>query len=326
MAAIALLFLSAPAHAYTVEGWDVRLFPEAQKATGCIMGGTFQDGTRLSVVVTETLDWSLALSNNSWNLSQGGVTPIAAYIDRRLIAEGKASHFTNKIAILPLSGASSYQALRMGHRLDIQTPAGNLNFQLKGTAKAMMAVLQCAAELKRRQPSTASAPPPPPVTFDFAYLSQAETTVLVTNLLNSAGVRDYRLDPPQQNNQFVSYRLRDGTRGYVLASRGKNTKTADEYTGVVIARASNLCKGEFMSAKKSIPSTDGSIVRQVLTTCKEGAVISAMETTIIRQTTGFLIDLSQTRPTSLSGMEDQPASNNIQSAIVDAAIKLTEPR
>ena len=263
IAAIAILLMASPspAIAYNVEGWDVRLFPEGNNATGCIMGETFQDGTRLSVVVTDKLDWALALSNNSWNLARGGATEVAAYVDRRFIAGGKATHFSDKIAILPLGGANAYQALRAGHRLDVQTPSGNLNFLLKGTAKAMMAVLECAAALKR-SPNVANPPTQAP-SPDFAYVPQAETTVLVTNLLNAAGVRGYRLDPPAPNSQFVSYRLNDGTRGYVIASRGRNTRTADEYTSVVIGRASTACKGEFISAKKSVPSVDGSVVRQV---------------------------------------------------------------
>jgi hypothetical protein len=316
--AILLISLSTAAYGYDVEGWDVRQFPDERNPLGCIMGGTFQDGTRLSVIVmSDKLEWAIGLSNQSWRLAKGKSTDVAAYVDRRFIASGKAEHFTDKIAILPLGGVAAYQALRAGHRLDIQTPYGNLNFQLKGTAKAMMAVVNCASSL-RPQPNqqTAQQQPSP----NFALVPQAELATLVTNLLNSAGATGYRLDPPNPDQAHVSYLLGDGTRGTVVAARGQ-TKSADDYTGVVIARASQQCAGEFVSAKKAVPSVDGSVVREVLTTCRSNGAVSATETTIIRQPHGFLIELSH----SVSGtqsLNSSPALGSARSSVIDAAMSL----
>ena len=50
--------------AYTVDigSWQIRYFsPGNAAATGCIMGGDFQDGTRLSIIVSKEYEWALGL-------------------------------------------------------------------------------------------------------------------------------------------------------------------------------------------------------------------------------------------------------------------------
>ena len=320
------------AYSANVEGWEIRYFPE-QGPTGCIMGGTFQDGTRFSIIVSTKYEWALALSNANWNLQKDGTTDVAAYVDRHFIASGKAAHLTNTIAVLPLTGVEPYRALQKGHRLDLQTPAGNLNFLLKGTGKAMFAVLDCVKTLVPnqqapvpRQSARAAATPP----ADFQMVPLPEATVMLTNLFNAANIRGWSLQPPKQNDEWINFTLASGANGFFRAARGLGTRTADDHAAFVISKLSELCKGSFLSGKQSVASVDGSVVRKVVTTChgdSKGDV--ATETTIIRQADGFLMELSHfmstASPASSSATSDDPSKGD-RAAMVDAALRLRDTK
>jgi hypothetical protein len=321
LACTALLIASAPAclayHA-NVEGWELRYFSE-NAPTGCIMGADFQDGTRLSIIVTTKYEWALGLWNKSWKLTKDGTTDVAAYVDRQFIASGKAAHMDRSIAVLPLTGAAAFRALQTGQRLDLQVPAGNLNFALKGTGKAMYALLDCVKTLVEPR-QTASAPREK----DFEAVPPAEAAVILTNLLNAGGIQGYRLKPPKQDEAWIGFDLADGTIGFFRAARGLGTRTADDFAGYVISRWSELCKGKFLSGKESIPSVDGSVVRKIVTTCQEQQKNIVTETTIVRQTTGFLLELSHVLPIGSATFND--AGKEDRAALVGATLKMQPAR
>jgi hypothetical protein len=88
-----------------VEGWLVQDF-SIDKMVACIMGRSYEDGTRLSIVVSNTYEWALGAANQGWNLKKDATTDIAVYVDRKFVASGKARHLDGKSAYLPLSGSS----------------------------------------------------------------------------------------------------------------------------------------------------------------------------------------------------------------------------
>src|SRR5262249_5871200 len=160
-------------------------------------------------------------------------------VDGQFIASGKATHLSSTIALLLLSVAVAYRALQVGHGLVLQSLYGNLVFALSDTAKAMETSIDFVKTFKSVTQEVATR------NDDFQMLPQVEAMVILTNLVNAAGVRGYRLDPPKQGNLFVSYSLSDGSTGLFLAARGLGTKTADDYAGFAIGKWSELCKGEF---------------------------------------------------------------------------------
>jgi hypothetical protein len=142
----------------------------------CLAARNFQDGTRLSFVVTTEYNWAIGLANQSWTLQRNGTTDIAAYVDQKFIASGKAWHLDNRVAFLPLTGAEAYHALQKGQRLELQTPYGYLTYALAGSGKAMYAVLGCIKTLLPQQGIQPAA--------DARVVPQAETMAMLTNSLN----------------------------------------------------------------------------------------------------------------------------------------------
>lgn len=211
----ALLLASASTSwAYTVDigSWQIRYFsPGNAAATGCIMGGDFRDGTRLSVIVSKEYEWALGLINPKWNLRKDGATDVAVYVDQQFVASGKATHLNNMVAVLPLSGVAAFRALQTGQGLVLQTPRARLAFALSDTAKAMSATLDCVKTLVVSQPR--------PQGPDRA-LSQEAARALVTNIFNAAGITAYRLEPPKEGA--------DGTNGIARVEIGVGPTGADD--------------------------------------------------------------------------------------------------
>jgi hypothetical protein len=280
-------------------------------------GANYRDGSRLSIIVTRNYDWALGVANPSWNLRKGAFTSFTAYVDGKVIASGRAEHLERDLAVLPLSGVDAFRALQIGDRLDLQMTFANLNFALTGTERAMTSVLECVRDLRgpEQSPQTASG---------YQSLSQAEAAVLLAKLLNTANIRGYVLESPKPGDVGAHFRLADGTRGWLIASRGQRTKNADDYAAFVIGQLSESCKGEFLSGKQPIPSLDGSVVRRVVTTCRSSGTAQIIETTIIRHQNGFLMDLTQFLPVSAGTSEG--AKDNERAALVDAVMRLPNPR
>lgn len=310
-----ILMVTTEAKALTVEGWRVLLFPINNQPSGCVMTAPLQDGTTFSLVVMSDFTWGISLANARWTLVKDGVTDVAAYVDRRFVASGKAQHLSGNLVLLPLTGADPYRALQRGHRLDLQTPFGNLSFGLKGTARAMAAVLGCVQALNRSTGQTGRRDQP-----GVRLVSAAEATAMLTGLLNTSGVRDYRLHTSPQNRNAVTFELSDGTVGLLAAARGRETKNVDDYASVVISRSSKLCKGSFISGKEMLPSASGNVVRKVTAMCSDGGEAIVTETTVIRRPDGLLIELSHMFRDEGDRLQTE-ARKGQMGAVMDAAVR-----
>ena len=317
---LAAIFLLLPiqANALTVEGWKVETYPANGTPTGCGMRTTYQDYTVFTLLVTREYTWAIALENASWNLADSGTTEVALYVDSRFTAGGKAHHISTKSALFPLSGVEPYKALQRGYRLDIQTPAGALNFSLKGTSKAMTAVLDCVRLLNRSTPQA----PPQAASADFSQVPVTEATVMLANLLNAAGLKDYNINPPTPKSHAVSYTLADGTIGSLVAARGRDTVSADEYAGSTISQLSGLCTGDFLSGKETVPSTDGTVIRKVKSVCRADGTGVVTETTILRRPDGLLVRLSQFFSESVNQLKEDGGETD-RGNVMDAALRVS---
>jgi len=144
---------------------------------------------------------------------------------------------------------------------------------------------------------------------------------MLDKILNAAGLKNYRFDPPKAEVAWVAFTLADGTSGRFAAALGPGTN-ADNYTAYVIGTQSSYCKGDFMTGKQSIPSVDGSVVRIVTTTCRQGEMAAVSDTTIIRHGNGLLMVLSQVFSLSVNSPKPSPGEiAGSKRAIVEAVLQ-----
>lgn len=311
VAMAAVILSTTPSQAYKVGHWTIKSSTDL-----CHMRAGYVDGTLFSLAVNKSYGWGISLFNSKWKLNKNGTTDVAVFIDGRFITSGKAKHINEQTAVLPLVGVSTYQALRRGYKLKLQTPFGDLRYALTDTAKAMIAVLNCVKSLPGGAPNQTAKSAPQ----DNELLSQSEASLLLSKMLASSGISGYTIDPPGKGH-IVKYNLGDGSRGLFWAARGINTKSADEQTGFIISSLSSECKGEFLSGKKSIPSLDGSVIRRVITTCRMPKHTISTQTTIIRRSNGFLMELTNITPEGVASVNQGEASGDGH-ALVDAAMRL----
>jgi hypothetical protein len=269
-----LLWLAASASVASAQMDDVGRWNLRTKSDFCLISGPIIGEVMLSVHIDRSYEWGLGLTSRKWRLKPESAVALTAHVDGTVIASGKGTALSNGAIYIPLSGASAYKALQNGQTLVLVHPGGALTFPLIGSARAMATLLDCARGLNGDTDAVVVVP-------------EGELRTLLASYLNASGTSDYRVTSVSGGK--INFTLADGTVGHVIAARG-NTKSADEYTGGVIAEFSSRCAGEFASTKKDVPSTNGTVIRQIRGACRSanGETVS-IEAGIARRPDGTLI-------------------------------------
>lgn len=322
LAAAALLLSATCGLAYKadVDGWAIGNVATTDPVfVGCVMSRSYQDQTRLSILVSTQYEWAIGAANETWNMQKAAITDFAVHIDGKFVASGKATSLDEKAIVLPISGAGPYRALQAGKRLALQTPYANLSYLLVGTGNAMIAILDCVKTLQPQQ--IIQKPPSPAEAAQVVPLAEAMASLV--NIFNAAGIVGYRIDPPQQDATSVLFGLADGTRGLFRAMRGLGTANADEYAGYIIRQLTDICQGgQFFAGKESVPSTDGAVIRKVVSTCRAvSGDATVTEISIVRRASGFLTELTQIIPASSAKRDELN-----RASLVDAALHMQDAR
>jgi hypothetical protein len=313
-----VLIASSQAQSAEDSNWKISYFPNDAKPAGCIMTGDYQSGSRLGIVINTKYEWGMTVSNPAWKLKVDEKFDVAVAVDNKLVGTGRYFNISTTTAYIPFSGADAFKALQMGHQLTITTQIAKISFALPGTSKAMYTTMDCVKTIGLNATNNQAAPK-----SNFEMLSQAETTTILANLLASAGASGYKIDKPKQKGSGASYISGDGTKGFLHIARG-NTRQADDYAAYVISQSSAGCRGQFLSGKEVVPSTDGSIVRKVITTCRDSGSELIVESTIVRRPDGYLLHLGNTVPPSNSAsLNPQPPPKD-RAAMVDAAMRWSD--
>ena len=318
---------------YEKDGWIGVVLTTDQKALGCAARTSLE---QVSLFGRSPSQMSLAIAQSrdlKWVVVFGRPGGFHRHMrwDMELIVDGKSVH--RGTAVVDQAGLAILQpplperaisALAGGDQLEVITVRGRFAYSLRGSADAIDATAKCTATLNAPVgPPTGSLPNLP----EFRVLTAAEFAGMLGQILDAAGLKNYRFDPLKGEGSWVTFTLADGTFGRFAAALGSGTN-ADAYTAIVIGKLSSHCKGDFISGKQSIPSVDGSVVRIVTTTCRQGDNAVVTETAIIRHGNGLLMELSQISALSVSSSKPSPgdvASKN-HAALVQAALQFAESR
>jgi hypothetical protein len=285
--------------ASNVGDWAVNATFDEGRNTGCIGVGPDHGGTKLSVFVDPNYQWDLIFSNSNWNLPLNQKTIVSVRVDQQPLARGKATSLSRDAIALRVDGTPNCDTVRMGSEIELETPGDELTISLEGSAQALSALLDCVRN------SRSSTPSAPEQQAQPQAVPLTEAAVMLTNLLNAAGIQGYRLQPPAPNATSPQFSLADGTTGLFSAFRGETAETFEDYVGQVMGQLSQKCKGDFRSGKTPIPTDDGSLVRLVGVTCAAEDSAFASRVTLVRHPDGFMVQLMEYAPLQSAGQPSQ---------------------
>ncbi|MFY0613098.1 MAG: hypothetical protein JXQ99_16325 [Hyphomicrobiaceae bacterium] len=224
----------------------------------------------------------------------------------------------------------AFDELGEGNELRVLWSGGTVTrFELYGSRAALGKIAECAGKMSRlvkkrdapqRKPQVAS--------YRYEVVPRDQALQHVANIFSKAGVAGYRFltpKPANTNKHVVYYSLPNGSLGWFSALRG-NTPSADDHAAHEFARRNKICDGSFGGEIRKLPSTDGSVIRQLVAACRGGKKQAAVEITIIRHPNGMLLNMgTRTIPKPHLRPDRTPRTTNKQRMrMLDAALRVTE--
>jgi hypothetical protein len=320
LASFACLATTGLAHAVDVAGWNVQPAVVDGKVLGCMMNASYERGTQVGLMVVPGEGWFITLGNRQWSIQKGYTTNASVVVDGNEIANGRAVAIDDNFLVLQLEGTRPYVALQQGLGVRIVTDAGTVSLSLSGTYAAMEAVLTCAKTYKDVQEREASrAPPkaPPSSPSGPVAVSASEALVMATNLLAASGISGYRVDKPE--GEGVTWTLGNGVKGLLLAYRNFHGEP-EEAAATVMKSIASSCTGEFATAKKSVPTDNGFIVRQLIAACTNSGERTEWYISLIQQPDGLFTILSHSGAQGIA-QSDRSAAAAADKGMLQAVMK-----
>lgn len=299
-----------------VGGW--RISPSYEDRTGkfnfCLMNSTFQDRTAVGVMMTAQGSWGLVFSHPRWELREGQEITASVTVDGTAIARGTAKIIGPRLILLPLQGGAAFSALQGGQSMRVITSIGRIGnelpFSLRGTRAAMDAVTDCVRNYREttRTPARPQSAPPATAGSRHTPVPAAEAMAMINNMLAAAGVSGHQFDKP--SGDLVTWRLPDGSRGSFFAFRNWNSPIEQAVANVTEVARKGCNGGDLGTMEKSVPTSDGSLVRNVSIACRGGGNDSTVTWTLVRRLDGLLMCFTQSGGTGGGGGDASRPSIN----------------
>lgn len=338
--ALALALASAPAMAefevlQEARGWVIGRDVAAR--TCMAYSAPNHQGTRLAFVWTlGDATWAVVLQNPTWKLKKGQRIPGRVYVDRDLLVNRRLDVVDADKVSLPIrkgkSGESdvAFNELSAGLELRVEWSGGSrTRIGLVGSAAALTSLGACAGQVQEFARQTQPPAREPQVAgYTFEMVPREEAIVMATRFMSIAGLGAYELARDQSGDTVV-FQLQQGGVFALRAARG-NTAPADDYVGKMTGVRSKACRGTFGSIVEKLPSTDGSVIRRLITKCDTDGAMTHAVSTILRKPDGMLVDATVIEPSvsAADGFTPVPGerSNRSRSAggdgYVDAALQI----
>lgn len=299
-----LWLLAHAAHAQNVDGWNVAPHFRDGVFQGCFMEGKFDGDTVLGITLRINAEWGVYFVDKKY--STGSIqVPAAISVDGDLIAQGVISNNPDGLVTIRVDGVEKFRRFRTGNALQLMIGGQSAKFSLKGTGRAMGSLVDCV------QSDGSSSSAAQGVSNPRETIPAREAMVIASNLLSSAGVTGYVFK--QSDGDLVSWDLPGRVSGSLAAFRNASG-VADELVTAAISHHTKICSGNFVSAKKLVPTTDGVIVRKAAMVCTLSHVAIESSVTVIEKN-GVVLLLTHMGP------HDAGVSEGAATTVDDAMTK-----
>jgi hypothetical protein len=271
----------------------------------------------IGIVLWPDHSWGFMFGRGDWAMRKGALFDARVTIDGLSVGSGKARAISTSIAVKKL-GNSAYQLLRRGNVIRISTRGLVETLSLKGSNAALGALLSC---VENGSVTTASIRRRPDASEKDPQVPASEALVIVSNILSSAGVTGHQFAPPKGN--LVKWTFADGAEGAFMAFRGFKGDP-NEAASQFISGISKGCTGDFVTAKKALPTTDGTVIRNITSACKIKGLSVVTQTSIVERR-GLLLVFNHTSvPGTGMGGAEEYGSGSINQELAQQAV-LTMP-
>lgn len=310
-------------HSFKVGAWQGGAYSNNQtkQFNHCAATASYRSGVMMLFSVNKTYHWSIGFASNSWRLNRGAEYPLRLDIDGVTGFDAKAAAIaTDMVEIKLADSVELFHKFRRGHQLKVMTAGTELDFVLTDTSKVLPVLIQCVNRMIA-VPATAQSNPfvAPKTQSGPGANERTEGTMLLANILSSAGVTGFRLLGPDEKMPFdkaaAAYEA-DGMVGAIFVL--PNSKVAlKEAPATIIAIDAADCAGKFASGATPDPSS--AIVR-AFTSCQtaEGLTTSYYVASV-RKRGGLYIFVTRAQ-----GAMQQDQAKEVDTGIRTAAHKLLQ--
>lgn len=299
---------------FHVGNWEVEAFADSAtgKISGCIAEGSYRSGISMALGVSAlTDDWSMGFGDPRWRFRPGEQITIRYAVDNGPIrtANAVAGSPTYVHVTLP-EEVSLFQEMRKGHVLRVHGGGDVLEFNLTGTSRLLIALVECAAPPKPAVSAAApsfKAPSAAPQSQSAEF--QVEAMAVATDVLQAAGFKDYRFlrgqDVPESMRSYDAVWEMPGGDGTLDIVPDPSVKFDDIKTFLISSDAGG-CKGSFASGSKPATETEAATV---FTACEDnGAKLQFSYFVVDRKDGGYYVfSLGQ-------GQENRPFDSSVPDA------------
>jgi len=314
-----LIALSTPAKADTIRNFQVgSWFAGAYTAKGtntfshCAASASYRSGILVLFSVNRAYSWSLGFANPAWNLTKGSRYNIVFVIDDGQPMTGVATAIgPNSVEVVLADSAALFAQFRRvrqlrvvladsatlftrGRQRDVAAASQVFSFNLDGTSTLLPALLSCVQQelAGGANPFVSRAAPPTSTQSggsraDPSY--QAEATVILANVLASAQLPGFSIEPAEEAAKFKTDALWTATDVIGMLKVAPGVQLSDpKLASALIGGDAENCKGAFLSG--SLPETSGKKSVRMFTGCEqEKGVITAYYLAVQRPKGGIYL-------------------------------------
>lgn len=263
------------AKAASIGGWEVRPAYDDGKLSSCAMWGEFNGGMTLGVLVKSDYSWAFAFGHKAWQLTKDQAFVATVSVDNLNIGDGRAHAYSETGGVLKLV-PGAYEILQRGHAIRISALGMASTLSLKGSQRALQAVLDCV----RKNSSQATRQTTSSDDGSGIPVPGVEAVTMLSNLLSTLGYAGYTIDQPKDD--IIHWTFSDGSRGHFFAFRNFAGST-DQAVAAFISQTAEGCAGDFASAKHATPTTDGTEIRSLITSCRDQRGTRTLRTSIVKR-------------------------------------------
>lgn len=303
-------------------------FHEDGRFRSCTMFADYKSGAQIFFVVDENMVWALGINNKGLPDPTARVKQARVQIDLNTPYEGKVKVLSDRgFSILFDDPKTVLNNIKRGYQMIIRVDEFKARFELKGTNRAIKALLDCAlarssfVESPKRNPkrfsdglqvrNNESQPNPientttsslalnvtniAPQALSGTRVEREKAIEFVKNLFKRKGIVIPEFIPQDQHpagGYDVMWQSNNILWGISIL-KDANEINIDNAVGKIIGQDAALCANEFASAKKVPKSNVGRVVRQVSTVCDRENETYEVQYSLIKSEAGTFLNIAQ---------------------------------